>query len=951
MATIIISDDEDSATDIEFQPTKKLAANPRFFKNRNNSEDGSSRSSFKFEEYAITDDESASDSSINNQVSNRNSAQQVSSDNIQTNQASVSSNSSSIASASNNVRRPKPIRIPKKFFNWAFDNPENRGDVKKRVISPLENGSKKRNIVYHNFSDDEDDSSSSDSLELPNTDVKLPPTIAAPTQLMIAGVNVMFPLKPYGSQVAVMNALIRGCTKGEHALLESPTGSGKTLALLCGALAFQRHYAAQYRDLFQEYVNQCCENYDMEHEESSEKENKNCQIENKNFSAETKKPCEEPKKIPTIYYGSRTHRQIAQVIKELKRTAYADARMTILSSRDFTCLQQSNRNKTELCNELLDPFKKIGCPFYNDLKKRSLSYKMLDKMIPSPWDIEELYNFGEKLGSCPYYMARDLMPEAQIVFCPYNYLIDPSIRRSMQINLKDEIVILDEAHNIEDICRDSASATFKVDELVDIVKDCTQLEKGCYYTQKDEIASFTHGIIAYCEAFQKFIESIKLECQEGQKDTMTSKYWSGNQLVELMDINHISHNSHRNFKQVASKAIEHHNKSKEPSNDHNEEDKIGMSLSSTTIRELEKITFFIDMLTSKDYSLNFRALIKEKIEKVHSKSQNPHYVSPTQGPRTHRVRMLEFLCMNPGVIFSSLAKTARSIILASGTLSPTSSFSSELSTKFPNMLHANHVVPKEQVFIKAISQGPNKIPLRATYQNVNSWKFQDEVGQVLIDVCETVPYGVLCFFSSYTAMKTLTDRWWQNGTMTKLFQCKKVMQEPRVNAELAGVMDEYRETIRTCDENEDGVTGAILFAVFRGKIAEGIDFSDNEARCVITLGIPYAVRNDPSVKLKVDFNDLYHRENNLLKGQEWYTVQAYRALNQALGRCIRHRNDWGAILLVDDRFLLSHNQSYLPNWVRSMWANRKADYNLRVELQQFVKERIKAGAERLSKPI
>jgi hypothetical protein len=32
-----------------------------------------------------------------------------------------------------------------------------------------------------------------------------------------------------------------------------------------------------------------------------------------------------------------------------------------------------------------------------------------------------------------------------------------------------------------------------------------------------------------------------------------------------------------------------------------------------------------------------------------------------------------------------------------------------------------------------------------------------------------------------------------------------------------------------------------------------------------------------------------------------YTSQAFRALNQALGRCIRHRNDWGAILMVDDR--------------------------------------------------
>lgn len=30
-------------------------------------------------------------------------------------------------------------------------------------------------------------------------------------------------------------------------------------------------------------------------------------------------------------------------------------------------------------------------------------------------------------------------------------------------------------------------------------------------------------------------------------------------------------------------------------------------------------------------------------------------------------------------------------------------------------------------------------------------------------------------------------------------------------------------------------------------------------------------------------------KKKLLKGDEWYEIQAYRAVNQALGRCIRHR--------------------------------------------------------------
>jgi Fanconi anemia group J protein len=38
---------------------------------------------------------------------------------------------------------------------------------------------------------------------------------------------------------------------------------------------------------------------------------------------------------------------------------------------------------------------------------------------------------------------------------------------------------------------------------------------------------------------------------------------------------------------------------------------------------------------------------------------------------------------------------------------------------------------------------------------------------------------------------------------------------------------------------EHSNTGAVLMGVCRGKLSEGIDFSDDAARCVIVFGIPY----------------------------------------------------------------------------------------------------------------
>lgn len=60
-----------------------------------------------------------------------------------------------------------------------------------------------------------------------------------------------------------------------------------------------------------------------------------------------------------------------------------------------------------------------------------------------------------------------------------------------------------------------------------------------------------------------------------------------------------------------------------------------------------------------------------------------------------------------------------------------------------------------------------------------------------------------------------------------------------------------------------------------------------------TIGGGGAAASGSSVPLA----DLEH-----ISGDEWYACQAYRAINQALGRCIRHSEDYGAIVLYDKRW-------------------------------------------------
>lgn len=75
--------------------------------------------------------------------------------------------------------------------------------------------------------------------------------------------------------------------------------------------------------------------------------------------------------------------------------------------------------------------------------------------------------------------------------------------------------------------------------------------------------------------------------------------------------------------------------------------------------------------------------------------------------------------------------------------------------------------------------------------------------------------------------------------------------------------------------------------------------------------------------MKQRYNDFYAISKGLLTGSKWYEAQAYRALNQALGRCLRHRNDWAALILVDQRFSSNPTQycNGLSKWVRDRIQN------------------------------
>lgn len=321
--------------------------------------------------------------------------------------------------------------------------------------------------------------------------------------------------------------------------------------------------------------------------------------------------------------------------------------------------------------------------------------------------------------------------------------------------------------------------------------------------------------------------------------------------------------------------------------------------------------------------------------------------------------------LTPARFMRDLSTQCRSVILASGSLAPLGSLCGELgltaedtpklkTSNFlkvaspaksrggrlqiqPPPLEANHVINLEkQLLAVAIGHFPDGEKLTVSYNQYKHDQFIIKLGEAIASVVESIPRGgVLVFLPSYSLLRKCIKIWtgaasfgdpvsstcdvWERLRATK----GKVMVEPTGNqAEFEAARDEYAETIRTTGH-------CVLFAVFRGKMSEGISFNDDNARGVICVGIPYPSSFDRTVKAKKSYNDEQRKlsnRNELLPGDMWYSQQAYRALAQALGRCIRHAADYGVIILMDSRHCdespadqsgtcLAHKN--LPKWMRS----------------------------------
>ncbi|OCF40610.1 chromosome transmission fidelity protein 1 [Kwoniella heveanensis CBS 569] len=641
---------------------------------------------------------------------------------------------------------------------------------------------------------------------------------------------------------------------------------------------------------------------------------------------------EEEEDAPKIYYTSRTHTQLRQLTSELLKTSFpVDRSLDILNqdpsshevgstgvslvplgSRKQLCISDKVRalakgsGGDERMNEACLDMQKSGKPRCQYLPAKGEEGAMLDArdaILASVKDIEDIVTSGKELHVCPYYSTRRAVKQSQIVTLPYNLLLQKNAREALDIKLKDQVVVIDEAHNLIDTLLSIHSTSLTSLHLSTAISQLTQYLARfknrlapLHAIWIKQVLSVLQGLLRVCLCFK---ETYKGTGEILDVNTLMEQVGGGNDQVNPMEL--VKYLKESKLARKISGFSEHlaeQAQAKEP--------KTARSASArhASIAAFHVVeTFLLSLVDAKD---DGRVLL-----------------SLDELPSGSTVVTIKYVLLNPAERFREVVEQARSVVLAGGTMEPISDFLQQLFPTIPRdrfaTLSCSHVIPKENLLTQVVRVGPRKTEFEFKYSNRDNENLLTELGAVIQSTIGLVPDGVVIFVPSYAFLDKVKAFWTKSGLLTKLGDKKELFFEPQTSGDADSIVRDYALSISSCQAaltsgEKSKKTGALLFAVVGGKLSEGINFSDSLGRCVIMVGLPFA--NVGSIELQERMRYVEGLPGNGPEAsREMYENLCMRAVNQSIGRAIRHANDYATILLVDKRYASPRIKNKLPKWI------------------------------------
>ena len=229
-----------------------------------------------------------------------------------------------------------------------------------------------------------------------------------------------------------------------------------------------------------------------------------------------------------------------------------------------------------------------------------------------------------------------------------------------------------------------------------------------------------------------------------------------------------------------------------------------------------------------------------------------------------------------------------------------------------------HIIPKDNLITWPVLKGPGGTDLDFTFDKRKAAVTIEALGACLVALAKIVPDGLVVFFPSYSYLDEVVARWQATASVSAKNLWQQVLEQKPIFREVKSVEDVLSKYAQSISEGK----GGLLLSVMGGKMSEGINFSDKLGRGVVVVGLPFPNIQSAEWKAKLE-----HIEKSIITqgkthnegkaaAKDFYENACMRAVNQSIGRAIRHKGDFASIVLLDRRYGTSRVANKLPGWIK-----------------------------------
>jgi len=497
---------------------------------------------------------------------------------------------------------------------------------------------------------------------------------------------------------------------------------------------------------------------------------------------------------------------------------------------------------------------------------------------------EDVYGYAEREGFCGYELLKEGMDGVDLVVCNYHHLLDPMIReqffRWLGRDPEDVIAVFDEAHNVEDAARDHARRTLTettldqaIDELDDADDPRTEAGLNVLGTFRDALVEAYDEALAFGEreAVDGDWHDLAID-NDDARDDLTLAFLQGY--------------SGPGFREELERTLQLAN---ELDRSYEEAYKDGETATRQECQTLQAATFveswFDESASQGQYPVvSVRREARSASDGSSGRRPRDGADEGAGGPHDagEMYGRAELYTCIPSSVTSDLFGDLSASVLMSATLRPFDVTEDVLGLEDPETLAYGPQFPEDRRRTYAVGT-PALFASKRDDPAV-----QSTVTDALEDAVRFTPGNTLAFFPSYAEAERYHDRCTVDG---------------------ATYLDRPGTSARDLREEFTDDDGAVLFTSLWGTLAEGVSFDDDDARTVVVVGVPYPHLDERMDAVQEAYDAAFNTDaqGNAVTDEDagWrYAVEipTVRKTRQALGRVVRSPADFGARILLDERY-------------------------------------------------